>query len=72
MALVPVNDDEIRLLISRGLLDAAGKIRIEFGTPTKLENGLIWFELNGTSPDRVLSVNIREGGATITVPMATF
>lgn len=40
--------------------------------PASPVDGQIWFSVDGTSPSRTLSINLRDDGNTITVPLFTF
>lgn len=53
-----------------GIYGAAGVIRS--ADPSSPVNGTFWFVLTGTSPNRTLSLRIRDAGVTQDIPLAAF
>jgi|KBSMisStandDraft_5_1062788.scaffolds.fasta_scaffold1184048_1 hypothetical protein len=46
---------------------AKANTRTDFSTPSSPQDGDFWIEASGTSPNRVISLKIRDGGATYTL-----
>lgn len=55
-----------------GDLAATTRLRSSLGTPTQLSNGDLWVDCAGTTPTRVCSVKVRDGGATRTIISVTY
>lgn len=47
-------------------------LQSNFAVPGTLVNGMIWLDVSGTSPSRVASLRIRDGGATRTIATITY